>query len=186
MVYYVHAVLGKGCCMREIHHLTLKDRQTIQAMIEEGKNKAEIARCLAKDPCGISREIIKQREFRERNKYNRPILCAKRKWCKSRCSSKCNDFEEPVCKRRDRLPGVCNGCEKRARCPLDKYFYHAARADSRYREKLASCREGINLAQSERDMRDNFATFAARAICLSDTVKSPGTAADRPYLVPLH
>jgi IS30 family transposase len=124
--------------MKEIHHLTLQDRQTIQSAIEEGKTKAEIARLLERDPCGISREIIKHREFKERNKYNRSILCAK--------------FEEPSCVRRDRLPGVCNGCEKRSKCPLDKYFYHAARADSRYHEELVSCREGINLEQAERDL----------------------------------
>ena len=79
--------------MKEIHHLTLQDRQTIQSAIEEGKTKAEIARLLERDPCGISREIIKHREFKERNKYNRSILCAKRKTCKSRCSTSCKEFE---------------------------------------------------------------------------------------------
>lgn len=138
--------------MKEMHHLTYQDRQTIQLAIEGGKSKAEIARLLGKDPCGISREIIKHREFKERNKYNRPILCAKRKDCKSRCSKRCKDFEEPTCLKRDRLPGVCNGCEKRTKCPMDKYFYHAARADLRYHEELVSCREGINLEQAERDL----------------------------------
>lgn len=138
--------------MQGIHHLTLQDRQTIQSAIEEGKNKSENARLLAKDPCGISREIIKHREYKERNTFNRPILCAKLKNCKSRCSKDCKDFTEPTCLRRDRLPGVCNGCEKRAKCPLNKYYYHAARADFRYREELVSCREGINLEQAEHDL----------------------------------
>jgi IS30 family transposase len=139
--------------MNKIHHLTLQERQAIQTAIEEGKTKAEIGRLLGKDPCGISREIIKHREFKERNTYNRPILCAKRKDCKIRkCFSSCMEFEKPSCIRRDRLPGVCNGCEKRAKCSLDKYFYHAARADSRYREELVSCREGINIEQSDRNL----------------------------------
>jgi transposase, IS30 family len=138
--------------MKEIHHLTMQDRQTIQATLEEGKTKAEVGRLLGKDPCGISREIIKHREFKERNTYNRPVLCSKRRTCKKRnCSNDCAGFEEPVCDRRDRRPGVCNGCEKRARCPMDKYFYHAARADARYHAELVSCREGINLEQAERD-----------------------------------
>ena len=34
---------------------------------------------------------------------------------------------------------------------MDKYFYHAARADTRYRAELVSCREGINLEKTERD-----------------------------------
>ena len=63
--------------MKEIHHLTLQDRQAIQSAIEEGKTKAEIGRLLGKDPCGISREIIRHREIRKRNTYNRKILCAK-------------------------------------------------------------------------------------------------------------
>jgi IS30 family transposase len=138
--------------MKEIHHLTLQDRQAIQCAIEEGKTKAEIGRLLGKDPCGISREIIRHRELRERNVYNRPILCAKRKDCKiRRCTKACKEYEEPTCIRRDRLPGVCNGCNKRARCPMDKYFYHAARANSKYREMLVSCREGINLEEAERN-----------------------------------
>ncbi len=139
--------------MKKIRHLTLQDRQTIQSVIEEGKTKTEIGRLLGKDPCGISREIIRHREFRERNAYNRSILCAKRKDCKiRRCSKSCKEYKEPGCVRRDRLPGVCNGCEKRAKCPLDKYFYHAARADFKYREQLVSCREGINLEETERNL----------------------------------
>ena len=139
--------------MKQIHHLTLKDRQAIPSAIEEGKTKAEIGRLLGKYPCGISREIIRHREFKERNTYNRTILCAKRKDCKIReCSKTCKEYEEPTCVRRDRLPGVCNGCEKRSKCPMDKYFYHAARADSKYRQELVSCREGINLEESERNL----------------------------------
>jgi len=139
--------------MNEIHHLTLQDRQAIQSAIEEGKTKAEIGRLLGKDPCGISREIIRHREFKERNAYDRPVLCAKRKDCKvRRCLKPCKDYEEPSCVRRDSLPGVCNGCEKRAKCPMDKYFYHAARADSKYREELISCREGINIEETERNL----------------------------------
>jgi len=141
--------------MKQIHHLTLHDRQAIQSSIEEGKTKAEIGRLLGKDPCGVSREIIRHRELKERNLFNRPVLCAKRKDCKIRkCLRKCKYYEEPVCVRRDRLPGACNGCEKRANCPMDKYFYHAARADSKYREELVSCREGINMEEAERNVID--------------------------------
>lgn len=138
--------------MKEIHRLTLQDRQTIQSEIEAGKTKAEIGRMPGKDPCGISREIMRHREFKERNAYHRPVLCGKRRNCKIRnCTKECKEFEEPACTRRDRRPGVCNGCEKRASCPMDKYFYHAARADARYRAELVSCREGINLDEAGRD-----------------------------------
>ena len=90
--------------MKEIHHLTLQDRQAIQSAIEEGKTKAEIGRLLGKDPCGTSREIIRHRELRKRNTYNRKMLCAKRKNYKiRRCLKTCKEYEEPKCVRRDRL-----------------------------------------------------------------------------------
>jgi len=69
--------------MKEIHHLTLDDRRVIQTAIEEGKSKAEIGRLLGKDPCGISREIKRHREFKGRNTYNRAILCENRKAAKA-------------------------------------------------------------------------------------------------------
>ena len=138
--------------MREIHHLTLEERKVIQAAIEAGKSKAEMGRMLDKDPCGISREIKRHREFKSRNTYNRPVLCENRRSCKVKCVRKCANFKEPVCKRRDSTPGACNGCEKRAKCPLDKYFYNAARADATYRTVLVDCREGINLNPEERDL----------------------------------
>jgi IS30 family transposase len=138
--------------MREIHHLTLEDRKVIQAAIEEGKTKAEMGRMLGKDPCGINREIKRHREFKGRNTYGRPVLCENRRACRGKCAKKCANFKEPTCKRRDSTPGACNGCEKRAKCPLDKYFYNAARADAAYRTVLVDCREGINLNADERDL----------------------------------
>jgi IS30 family transposase len=139
--------------MKEIHHLILHDRQAIQSAIEYRKTKAEIGRFLGKDPSGVSSEILRHRELKERNAFNRPVLCSKRKTCKIRkCLKTCKEYEEPTFVRRDRLLGVCNGCEKRAKCPMDKYFYHAAIADSKYRNELVSCREGINMEETGRNL----------------------------------
>ena len=71
--------------MKEIHHLTLQDRQTIEEAIKQGKAIAEIGRLLGKDPAGISREIKRHREFKARNSFNRPVLCENRRQCKKRC-----------------------------------------------------------------------------------------------------
>ena len=87
--------------MKGVHHLTLQDRQAIQSAIEEGKIKAEIGRLLGKELCGISREINRHREFKQRNTYKKPIICAKRKECKIlRCLKTCKECEEPKCVRR--------------------------------------------------------------------------------------
>jgi IS30 family transposase len=138
--------------MTDIHHLTQNERLTIESGIENGQTKAEIARILGKDPSGIGREILKHREYQQRNIYNNPVECGNRKKCKVHpCLKKCRNFIEPTCPRRDRLPGACNGCEKRNRCRMDKYYYRAKSADARYHELLKSSREGINLEPSERD-----------------------------------
>lgn len=135
--------------MKEIHHLTLDDRQTIEGAIKQGKAVAEIGRLLGKDPSGISREIKRHREFKGRNTFNRPVLCENRRQCRKGCTKPCDQFKAPSCHRRDKSPGACNGCEKRT-CPMDKYYYHAARADAAYRKVLAASREGIGITAEER------------------------------------
>jgi IS30 family transposase len=135
----------------EIHHLTLQERQSIEEAISHGLTKAEIGRMLGKDPAGISREILRHRELKPRNTYSRPVLCENRRECRKRCMKPCDQYKEPTCYRRDSSPGACNGCEKRGKCPMDKYFYHAARADASYRASLSASREGINLTPEERD-----------------------------------
>lgn len=134
-----------------IHHLTLEDRKIIEESISENKSKKSIAKLLGKDPAGLGHEIKRQREFKARNTWNRPILCALRKNCGQKCTEKCEKFKEPTCYRRDTSPGACNGCEKRGKCPNDKFFYNAVRADAAYRAQLVSCREGINLTGDERN-----------------------------------
>jgi IS30 family transposase len=136
--------------MREIHHLTLQERQSIETAITRGATKAEMGRLLGKDPAGISREIKRHRELRPRNTFNRPVLCENRRNCKKRCVKPCESFKDPTCRRRDASPGACNGCEKRSKCPMDKYFYNATRADATYRAMLVAAREGINLTPQER------------------------------------
>jgi len=137
--------------MQDIHHLTLQERQSIEAAITQGATKAHMGRLLGKDPSGISREIRRHREFKPRNLYNRPVLCENRRGCKKRCTKPCEQFKEPACRRRDVSPGACNGCETRGKCPMDKYFYNAARADATYHATLVAAREGINITPQERN-----------------------------------
>jgi IS30 family transposase len=132
-------------------HLTLEERKIIQAGIENGATKADIARTIGKDATTIAKEIRKHRKLKPRNTFNRPILCAKRNSCRNRCVKKCELHEEPTCKRRDKSPGACNGCSDSKKCHLDKYFYDAVDADREYRRDLVDYREGIDLTTKERD-----------------------------------
>lgn len=132
-------------------HLTLDERKVIQIGIENGSSKAAIARNIGKDETTVAKEIRKHREFRARNTYYRPVLCAKQGACpQTPCLRKCEFFEEPKCSRRDRSPGACNKCPM-LKCPKDKYVYNAEAADKEYRRALVESREGINLTEEECD-----------------------------------
>jgi len=133
-------------------HLTIDERKIIQAGIENNSTKADIARTIGKDATTVAKEIRKHREFRPRNTFNRPVICAKMKTCtKKPCVKKCEKHEEPVCNRRDKSPGACNKCPDMKNCHLDRYFYNAVEADKEYHTDLVDYREGINLTTKERD-----------------------------------
>ena len=51
-------------------------------------------------------------------------MCNHFKECKV-CTSKCKDFEEIPCLRRDRFIGACNNCPEIKKCRKAKYFYYA-------------------------------------------------------------
>jgi len=133
-------------------HLTLNERKIIQAGIENGATKADIARTIGKDATTVAKEIRKHRELKPRNTFNRPVLCAKIKICPTKsCVKKCERFEEPKCSRRDKSPGACNKCRESQKCKMDKYYYNAESAEKAYRHELSDCREGVNLTTKERD-----------------------------------
>jgi len=133
-------------------HLTLNERKIIQAGIENGSTKADIARTIGKDSTTVAKEIRKHRKLKPRNTFNRPVLCTKMKTCaKKPCVKKCEFHEEPKCNRRDKSPGACNKCEVVSKCRMDKYFYHAIAADEKYRGDLVAFREGLNITSEERD-----------------------------------
>jgi IS30 family transposase len=132
-------------------HLTKSEREVIQAGIENGSTKSDIARTIGKDATTVAKEIRRHRLLKPRNTFGRPILCAKMAKCSTKpCLKKCAGFVEPKCARRDISPGACNKCDKVGRCLYDKYFYHASKADETYRRELVECREGLNLTPEER------------------------------------
>ena len=157
MIVYRHleAVIMRRKQVHDGTHLTLDERKVIQAGIENGSTKADIARTIGKDSTTVAKEIRKHRKLKPRNTYARSVLCGKRlsKMCrkKSYCNVKCELFEEPTCNRRDKSPGACNSCPDIKTCHLDRYYYSALTADEEYRRDLVDYREGIDLTTKERD-----------------------------------
>ena len=132
-------------------HLTLAERQMIETGISHGSTKAAIAKTLGKDKSTIGKEIKLHRVKSFSISY--PLDCSLFPKCKNRntflCNPQCPSYIQFTCKRRDRSPGACNGCEKYSRCHYDKYRYSASQADSEYRDSLVSTRLGINATLSQ-------------------------------------
>ena len=132
-------------------HLTLAERQIIETGISHGSTKAAIAKTLGKDKSTIGKEIKLHRVKSFSISY--PLDCSLFPKCKNRntflCNLQCPSYIQFTCKRRDRSPGACNGCEKYSRCHYDKYRYSASQADSEYRDSLVSTRLGINATLSQ-------------------------------------
>lgn len=130
-------------------HLTLEERQIIQAGIENDSNKISIAMTIGKDPTTVAKEIRKHREFHQRDAFYYQSICVHLNEC-GRCVKKCERYEERTCKRRDRSPGACNKCKKMNGCHLNHYFYYATKANDEYKNDLVDYRTGINLNIIER------------------------------------
>ena len=132
-------------------HLTDDERRIIQCGIENNSSKKSIADTLGKDKSTIGKEIKNHRTLSYKSKY--PVECIDAGKCPNKyshhCSRNCPAFKPFICKRRDRSPGACNGCERYNRCRFDKYKYEADAAQKEYVEMLCDARAGVNATVNE-------------------------------------
>ena len=130
-------------------HLTLDDRRIIERGIRNASSKSAIADILGKDKSTIGKEIKLRRVHTYKCKL--PLECSAYAKCKfgRHCSENCPNFIPFHCKRRDRSPGACNGCDKYHHCRFDKFIYKPELADNEYRESLINSRLGINASLHE-------------------------------------
>lgn len=103
-------------------HMTLQDRQEIEDCLRHGMTFKQIAANIGKDQTTVSKEIRKHYTV-----------------------TKARDPEKPMCKALSRAPYVCNGCDRRRYCRLEKHVYSARNAYERYREDLVESRTGVAL-----------------------------------------
>lgn len=154
-------------------HLTADERKIIETALTEDYPLKEIARRLDKDPRTISKEIKRNRTFKaSRSEYkggcvNRRTCHVKHicsdacnKLCKNcidlNCMQKCSEFKSKSCIKSNKFPHVCNGCETKITCKLDKFLYKANHAEVNYRENLEASRKGINMTSSELEKLDEL------------------------------
>ena len=157
-------------------HMSLDDRIYIEKSLEKSMHFKDIAMFLSKDPTTISKEIKKHRVLKPRNTLYIPNNCKFRQNCKltnicipctsfsfknrcatcSNCNKYCPKYIPNECINLSRAPFVCNGCDKKNNCRLEKYYYRAATAHSKYRTILSTSREGINLSEYALSDLDNL------------------------------
>jgi len=158
-------------------HLTLGERTTIESMLKHKTSFTEIGNSLDKDSSTISKEIrshlVSQRIGGKYTSFNACSLrfsCEKNricfnchahrryKLCKScsMCNTFCKDFQRQLCNKLSRPPYVCNSCQDRFSCTLEKHFYFAVDANKEYRHLLSVARTGIVLSEEEIRYLDEF------------------------------
>ena len=157
--------------------MTLSERKDIEILLKEGKSFKEIGRTLGKDCTTISKEVryrlIERKSGAWGQAYNACILrfgckkslmcnnhdCARTK-CKfcSMCNSFCNSFTEDKCKKLDKPPYVCNGCNQLKKCTLRKKFYIAKNSQEEYEYVRSEARTGIAITEGELNHLDQLLT----------------------------
>lgn len=129
-------------------HCTLNERRIIETGIINGSTKASIAETIGKDKSTVGKEIKLHRVLSHKCSY--PVNCEHFQKCKlNRMCTNCLEYIPFSCKRRDRSPGACNGCDKLRSCKYDKYMYHAEDAQDDYKENLIDSRLGVNMTYEE-------------------------------------
>ena len=162
--------------------LTLNERKHIEQSLKIGKSLSAIARELNRFNGTISREIIRNSIHRKTGGYgtvfnnclNRAAceeehLCLDNEDCRriyccgcEFCFYVCKKYERENCHKLKNPPYVCNGCNKRRRCTLEKILYNAQIADKSASAVLQSSRNGINLSEEERLRLDNIVSPLVR------------------------
>jgi IS30 family transposase len=164
--------------METFKHFSFEERMTIQNELNSRKSFKSIARQLGKAPSSISREVRRHIEQKESGGYGRQFndcgnrfSCAlenvcdgafqcSRKLCRNckKCKEFCPAYRKETCQRLTRPPYVCNGCEKRNKCTLEKSLYKAVTAEEEAKELLRESRSGISLDEDEVQRIDGIVT----------------------------
>ena len=103
-------------------HMTLNDRIEIEDFLRHCMTFKAIGTRIGKDQTTVSKEVKKHISV-----------------------SKGYDSEKPLCELLLRAPYVCNGCQRRRNCRIEKHMYRARNAYSEYRDVLVDSRTGVAL-----------------------------------------
>ena len=156
-------------------HLSLSDRIIIEAGLRERRSFSAIAAELGKDPTTISKEVRAHIKLNQAGGYN---PCMIRKDCKhygdlchpckftygkschscyrTKCFDVCQDFQPAQCSNLDKPPYVCNGCQQRQTCKLERHLYEAKFAQKEYEAIRSESRQGFAVTPAELERIDQI------------------------------
>lgn len=155
-------------------HLTYQDRIRIQESLSLSNSFKSIARELDKDCTSISKEVRKHIQLKKTGSLGLPFndcmvkgdcsltnLCnndCKIKFCRkcSFCYLHCDFYKKRPCSFLLKPPYVCNGCDKRSGCSLEKHLYSANLAQTKYETTRSESRSGISIGESEASRLDSI------------------------------
>lgn len=168
-------VYKEDTIMTKQKHLDLSERFLIQSMLSTSCSFKTIAKELYRDCTTISKEIRNHMIFKKTGCMGHAFNdCANRRNCsvthlceKSSCTIKrcsncpqchlyCEDYYKEYCARLQTSPYVCNGCNRRNKCTLEKHIYSAVAANKEYEEIRSESRSGISISENEAIQLDNL------------------------------
>lgn len=168
-------VIKEDSIMAKYTHLSLDERITIQQMLNQAESFKAIGRTLDRNCSTISKEVRNHLLFQKKgcmghafndcaNRFSCSLahLCSKpgctRKYCRfcSSCHLFCEHYFKVECRKLSQPPYVCNGCDKRTKCTLEKHVYSAAAAHSEYMAVRSESRSGICISEQEAQQLDEF------------------------------
>lgn len=155
--------------MNKNRHLIREERDIIELGLNKKESFKSIGRELGKDPTTIAKEVRNHIQFRRtgcfgkafnncliRRGCDRRNLCGDRKcsrFCSNcpnhPCSLLCPDYHPQMCSRLAKPPYVCNSCENKRSCTLEKRIYSAVHAQREYEAVRSEARQGIQLTEDE-------------------------------------
>jgi len=156
--------------MNKNKHLTLTERVLIEQHLNNQMSYKGIGRELSKDPTTIAKEVKNHIYYKSSGAYGRPFndciyrnnctetkicgkLACKNKVCKfcasTSCTMYCIVYQKEICHHLSKPPYVCNGCDIRRNCTLEKRLYLASDAQKEYEAVRSEARQGIQLTETD-------------------------------------
>jgi IS30 family transposase len=149
-------------------HLNLSQRIIIEHSLNEQLSFKAIGREIEKSCTTISKEIKNRRQYKKTGSYGNAFndcihrfsctlsgCCdsptCRNNFCKfcSNCHKVCSNYKKENCALLTDPPYVCNGCQKRKRCTLEKAFYSASSAQKEYELIRSESRQGVQASEEE-------------------------------------